>query len=191
MNGISIGPVTAQSLARALDRILWDVLWKPIGLPRDIRESLKLGGDPIELIASQGSEVLGGIVANRLSPDVLELRHIALRPNFQRQSIGARLVRELVAIAERKGRAIIQTYARNTSAGFFSRLDFVPLSNETLEHPDFSRHGITFQQMECTKFTSSNSILHRDIEMNFYSNWWPWSHPSHPLSRKGCSTRTA
>ena len=158
MNGISIGPVTAQSLARALDRILWDVLWKPIGLPRDIRESLKLGGDPIELIASQGSEVLGGIVANRLSPDVLELRHIALRPEFQRQSIGARLVCELVAIAERKGCATIQTYARNTSAGFFSRLGFVPLSEETLEHPDFSRHGITFQQMEYTKFTSSSSI---------------------------------
>ncbi len=89
-------------------------------------------------------------MANRLSPDVLELRHIALRLEFQRQSIGARLVRELVAIAEQKGHATIQTYARNTSVGFLSKLGFIPLSEETLEHPDFSKHGITFQQMKYT-----------------------------------------
>jgi hypothetical protein len=33
-----------------LDLLLWDVLWKPLGLPRDIRKSFKLNNPQIELL---------------------------------------------------------------------------------------------------------------------------------------------
>jgi N-acetylglutamate synthase-like GNAT family acetyltransferase len=150
MDDIQIAPITTQTQAGELDRILWDVLWNPIGLPRNVRDTFKLEDEPIQLIATQGSDVLGGLVAYWLSLSEMELRHIALRPEFQGLSIGATLVRELMAIAGREGCESIQTYARNTSVGFFSKLGFVPLSDEALEHPDFLRHGITFRHMGYT-----------------------------------------
>ena len=148
MNDAVIEPVTTQAQAEELDQILWEVLWQPIGLPRDIRETFNLEGAHIELVATRGPEVLGGLVAVWLSADTLELRHIALRPEFQRGSIGTRLVRDLMDIAGANGCRAIQTYARNTSAGFFASVGFVPLPGEPLEHPDFSVHGISFRQME-------------------------------------------
>ena len=148
VNDIVIEPVTTQAQAKELDRILWEVLWQPIGLPRDIRETLKLEGTSIELVATRGSKVLGGLVAVWLSAETLELRHIALRPEFQRTYVGTRLVSELMAVAEAGGCLVIQTYARNTSVVFFARLGFVALSEEPLDHPDFSKHGISFLQME-------------------------------------------
>jgi len=33
-----------------LDQLLWDVLWKPLGRPRDIRKSFKLNNPQIELL---------------------------------------------------------------------------------------------------------------------------------------------
>ena len=81
MNDVVIGPVTTQAQAKELDRILWEVLWKPIGLPRDVRETFKLEGESIELVATRGPEVVGGLVAVRQShPVALELRHIAWWP---------------------------------------------------------------------------------------------------------------
>ena len=66
---------------------------------------------------------------------------------FQKKSIGSMLVRKLIEIAKEKGYSVIQTYARNTSIYFFSKLGFFSLTGKTVEHPDFSKHGITFQQM--------------------------------------------
>ena len=149
MIDVVIEPVTTQAQAEELDRILWQGLWQPIGLPRDIRESFKLEGACIELVATRGPEVLGGLVAAVwLCADTLELRHIALRPEFQRMSIGTKLVRELVAVAEAGRCLVIETYARNTSVGFFASLGFVTLPREPLKHPDFSKHGISFRRME-------------------------------------------
>ncbi|MBU1486531.1 GNAT family N-acetyltransferase [bacterium] len=67
-----------------------------MGFPRDIRESFKLNGECIELIATQGSKILGGLVANWISPTEVELRHIAIRSEFQGKSIGFLLVKKLI-----------------------------------------------------------------------------------------------
>ena len=53
----------------------------------------------------------------------------------------------LAKIAKEKGCSILQAYARNTSADFFSKLGFFSLTGKALEHPHLSKHGITFQQM--------------------------------------------
>jgi uncharacterized protein (DUF302 family) len=129
-----------------LDRLLWDVLWEPLGLPRDIRRSFKLNNPQIDLIAIDNGIVVGGLVANWLSEDEIEIRHIAVKSDYQGRSIGRNLVMKLSKSVQRDTVVKIQTYARDTSIGFFSRLSFIP-TGQYLEHEDFIKHGIRFQQM--------------------------------------------
>lgn len=129
-----------------LDQLLWYVLWKPLGLPRNIRQSFKLNYPQIELVAIDHNKVTGGLVANSLSDNAIEIHHIAVRPDYQGRSIGRRLVENLIKMMEMNASVKIQTCARNTSVGFFAKLGFIP-TNEYLEHPDFTKHGITIQKM--------------------------------------------
>lgn len=131
-----------------LDQLLWNVLWKPLGLPRDTRQSFKLNYPQIELIAIDNGNVIGGIVANWLSDDEIEIHHIAVSFDYQGRSVGKRLVGKLIELVELDVPITIHTYARNTSASFFSKLGFIP-TGEYLEHPDFAKHGIAIQKMYC------------------------------------------
>lgn len=129
-----------------LDQLLWNVLWKPLGLPRDIRQSFMLNYPQIELIAVDNGNVIGGIVAICLSDDEIEIHHIAVSFDYQGRSVGRRLVEKLIGLVELDVPITIHTYARNTSAGFFSKLGFIP-TGEYLEHLDFAKHGITIRKM--------------------------------------------
>lgn len=126
--------------------IHWDVLWKPLGLPRDIRQSFKLNNPQIDLVAVDNGVVIGGLVANWLSENEIEIRHIAVSSGFQGLSVGKRLVEKLIKLVQKDNPVKIQTCARNTSVGFFTKLGFIS-TGEHLEHQDFARHGIKFQQM--------------------------------------------
>jgi hypothetical protein len=44
-----------------LDHLLWEVLWKPLGLPSDIRQSFKLNNAQIELIAINNNTIVGDL----------------------------------------------------------------------------------------------------------------------------------
>jgi len=135
-----------QNEKDSLAQLFWDVLWKPLGLPRDIGSSFKLNGPQIELMAVKDDVIIGGLVANWLSKTVIELLHIAVKPEFQKTSIGKELVTNLITSVQQDYPIIIQVYARNTATGFYTKLYFTPI-NGYLEHPDFSAHGIKFQQM--------------------------------------------
>ena len=148
--GIEIRTVQSPEESRQFHELLWEVLWKPIGLPRDIRASLEMKSQKFELVALQDSVVVGGLVAFRLSDSEIELRYIAIRPDCQRRSIGTRLVGELIAMADVDSTATIRTHARNTALGFWDKLGFRPASDEWLEYPDFAAHGIKFRVMEYT-----------------------------------------
>ena len=102
-----------------------------------------------EIIAVEKDEVVGGLVANRLAEDEFEIRHIAVCTDYQGHSVGRMLIQELIREVGKGSTILIRTYARNTSMGFFSRLGFVP-EGDLLEHEDFIKHGIKFQQM-CLK----------------------------------------
>jgi len=92
--------------------------------------------------------VLGGLVANWLSEpeNEIEIRHIAVCSNFQGLSVGKSLVEKLIKLVQKGSHIKIQTCARNTSVGFFTKLGFISTS-EYQEHQDFALHGIKFQQM--------------------------------------------
>lgn len=129
-----------------LDQLLWDVLWKPLGLPRDIRQSFKLNNPQIDLVAVDNGVVIGGLVANWLSENEIEIRHIAVSSDFQGLSVGKRLVEKLIKLVQKDNPVKIQTCARNTSIGFFTKQGFIS-TGEHLEHQDFARYGVKFQQM--------------------------------------------
>ena len=132
-----------------LDQLLWNVLWMPLNLPRNVRRFFSLRKPEIEIIAVDQNKVVGGLVANQLSENEFEIRHIAVCADYQGHSVGRLLIQELIRIIGKSSVMWIRTYARNTSTGFFSRLGFIP-EGDLVEHKDFTKHGIRFQQM-CLK----------------------------------------
>ena len=147
---MNIKRVTTQKEKDELDQLLWDVLWKPLNFRRYIRESLKLDKPQIDLIAVDNNITIGTLVANWLSENEIEIRHIAVQPDFQGSSVGRLLVEELFRLIQGKAPLTIQTHARNTSIGFFTKLGFKPRGNR-LEVDEFMKHGIWIQQMYIEK----------------------------------------
>jgi N-acetylglutamate synthase-like GNAT family acetyltransferase len=143
---MKIKPATTQKEKRELDQLLWDVLWKPLNLPRYIRKSFKLDNPEIEILAIDNNTTIGALVANWLSKKKIEIRHIAVRQDYQKNSVGKLLVEELFKLVRGTAPLQIQTFARNDSVGFFTKLGFKPIGHY-LEHGDFIKHGIKFQLM--------------------------------------------
>jgi N-acetylglutamate synthase-like GNAT family acetyltransferase len=143
---MKIKPATTQKEKKELDRLLWEVLWKPVDLPRDIRKSFRLDDPETEIIAIDNNAAIGALVANWLSEKRIEIRHLAVRQDYQKKSVGKLLVEELFKLVRGAAPLRIQTFARNDSVGFFTKLGFKPVGHY-LEHDDFTKHGIRFQQM--------------------------------------------
>lgn len=129
-----------------LDELLWNVLWQPLGLPRDIRDSFKLEKPEINLIAVENDHVLDGLVANYLSNKIVEIRHLAVKEYFQRHNIGKNLIETLIEQVTKADVKLIQTIARNTSVEFWAKLGFIP-QGAYITHPDFTTYGIKFIEM--------------------------------------------
>ena len=148
MNNTEFRLVSSRSEVEALDELLWEVLWKPIGLPRDIRDSFKIEGEGVDIIALRDKDVVGGLVANWVFPVEVELRHLAVKPEAQGTHVGCNLVRKLVSMASQRNCLKIWTISRNTSASFFNKLGFYPQAGKVPDHPSFKKHGITFEKLE-------------------------------------------
>ena len=102
-----------------LNKLLWQVLWKPLLLPQDIISEFKLAGEPIKFIAKQDDKLIGGLVAFSVTSTEIEIRHIAVLPKFQEKGVGSQLVNTLISYALEKGYARVHTIARITSVNFF------------------------------------------------------------------------
>jgi N-acetylglutamate synthase-like GNAT family acetyltransferase len=143
---MNIKQAATQKEKKDLDRLLWTVLWKPLKLPRHIRDSFKLETPQIELIAMDDKVMAGVLVANWLSEKEIEIRHIAVKEEYQNASIGTGLVKALFDLLKEKAPVQVQTIARNTSSGFFTKLGFKAVGNR-FNHPKFREEGIWLQQM--------------------------------------------
>ncbi len=148
MDEIRIKLAATQQESEELDRLLWDVLWQPLDLPRSVRDSFKLDGVCLELVATVGDQIVGGLVANWTSETQVEVRHIAVVPDRQHQGVGRQLATALIADVSAEGCRLIHTIARSTSVTFFEKLGFATLPGGPYEHPDFTKHGISFDKME-------------------------------------------
>jgi amino-acid N-acetyltransferase len=90
-------------------------------LPRsaeNIRASL-----PNWLVAEVGGLIVGIGSLLAMSPTLVEVRSLAVLPNYQRYGVGALLVRELVEHARARG--IPTVFALTRAVSFFERLGFV------------------------------------------------------------------
>lgn len=148
MGRIAIQQINSASETAELDKLLWDILWKPLDLPSNIRDSFKHEGECMEFGARIEDALVGGLVANWTSPTEVEIRHIAVRPENQRQGVGTQLVAELLRHVSGQSSTRLHTIARNTSAHFFRSLGFTTAPGEPPEHPVFKKHGITFELLE-------------------------------------------
>ena len=134
-----------------LDLLLWEILWKPLSLPKNIRDRFKLTGETIEIVAKSDGILVGGLVANWISPIDIEIRHIAVNPSSQRIGVGKGLVHALAEAISIRGCERITTIARNTSVNFFGKLGFnIIQEKKPADHPDFLKYGITFEFLEKT-----------------------------------------
>jgi GNAT superfamily N-acetyltransferase len=145
---IEISHVSSAGEATSLDELLWTVLWRPLGLPRDCRGSFALAGDETELIARDGARIVGGLVAVQRGLAFTEIRHLAIEPQFQGRGIGQALLRKTERMTRERGVAHLRTIARNTSAGFFMRQGLVPTGEAAPGHPAFRAHWIFFVVLE-------------------------------------------
>jgi N-acetylglutamate synthase-like GNAT family acetyltransferase len=140
--------IDSEDESQELDSLLWEVLWKPIGLPRDFRESIEWDNENMEFAVRSGNQLLGGLVANWISENTVELRHIALLPKAQGSGLGKGLVQHLIEEVKQEYCSVIETTARSTSIGFFRKMGFIVLFGDNVSHPLFLQRGITFTRMQ-------------------------------------------
>ncbi len=131
-----------------LDALLWEVLWKLLDLPRNVRDSFKPNGEGLELVARSEDVLVGGLVANWTSPEEVEIRHLAIKEEKQKQGIGVRLIEVLLEELSGQGCTRLHTIARTTSVAFFRKLGFRTAPGQPPEHPEFKKHGIRFELLQ-------------------------------------------
>lgn len=141
--------IRATEVSSEMDELLWTVLWKPLGLTRDIRKSFKLAdGETLALLAQIESKLIGGLVAVKRQDLVMELCHLAVASYARGCGVGHSLIKELIIASQTKMCFQIHTIARNTSISFFRKQGFQVVTGYVPEYPLFIKHGITFVHME-------------------------------------------
>ena len=137
----------AKNQNESLEQLLWEVLWRPLGFERDVQDEFKLDSEEIRLVASVDDRLVGAMVVNTTDEYEYEIRHIAVKEQYQRTGIGKALVQHFIEKMSTERLTKIRTIARNTSQPFFKQLGFRTIQDYP-DHPKFIEHGITFSLME-------------------------------------------
>jgi N-acetylglutamate synthase-like GNAT family acetyltransferase len=90
--------------------------------PPQYPRKIQTKGILLEFTAKQKGKLIGGLVAYQTIPAEIEIRHLAVSPEFHRQGTGSSLVRHLLSYASETGCTRVYTIARNTSVDFFKKL---------------------------------------------------------------------
>ncbi|MCD4781323.1 MAG: GNAT family N-acetyltransferase [Candidatus Omnitrophica bacterium] len=147
-NKILIEVIIPQSeQARKVDELMWQILWEPLGLSKEIQNDFNLDGYEMILAIKDQDQFVGGLIAYQTSTDSYELRHIGIRQDYRACGLGTKMLVKLETIVRSQGIANLHAIARNASRPFFEKNGFVS-SGEYLDHPDFLEHEITFVKMQ-------------------------------------------
>ena len=139
--------ISQESPNTHIEELLWDVLWKPFGFDKKIRQEFKLNTEEIFLIAKIDTKMTGVLVANRISKSEYEVRHIAVQKQYQKTGIGRELFYKFEVDILHEYVRRITAIVRNTSQEFFEKLGFRVVQDYP-DHPEFKKHGIKFSLME-------------------------------------------
>ncbi len=148
MKSLEVQLVKTEADSSVLDELLWQVLWAPLGLPRDVRTRFKVGGELMEMLAWAGTNPVGGAVTIWKNIDDVELRHLAIIPAWQNEGVGKKLVMGMIDELKHSGCRELYTYARDISADFFERLGFTAVSDRLLDHEAYIKYGIAVRLMK-------------------------------------------
>lgn len=120
-------------LYRELVGLRRDMLRKPLGLDFTQRE-LAEEADYIHLAAMDEEDgVIGCLILVPTTKGVMKMRQVAVRPNCQRNGIGAKLVEFAEGIAAEHGVDRIVLHARATVIEFYRKLGYRPSSGVFME----------------------------------------------------------
>ena len=72
MSEITIRKAKTTADASGLDSLLWHVLWKPLGLSRDVRKGFSIKGEQVELVALLDGNIAGGLIAVWTDKETIE-----------------------------------------------------------------------------------------------------------------------
>ena len=137
----------SEAESAGLERMIWEVLWEPVGLPWSVTEEFRPDGERVEVVATRGTDLVGGLVGNWRNPAQMLLSHMAVREAHRGRDIGRRMVAKLIEIARERDAEVIGVVSRNTSMGFYEKLGFVPVPGQKITHPAFDPRGIHFEVM--------------------------------------------
>ncbi|MFI1745144.1 GNAT family N-acetyltransferase [Thalassobellus sediminis] len=114
------------------------------GMPNTIdliNDNFELKG--IHLVCLKKEEVIGTGRLN-IENGISIISQMAIKPNYQKEGIGAKILNELVRYSKEKGIFEIKLSARETAIAFYEKFNFVAFGNK---YPS-KKTGIIHQQME-------------------------------------------
>ena len=128
------------------NKLLYHVLWAPLGMPVNAREDFKTDGTEHLFVATDEDIIAGAFVLAVHSDNTVELRHAAVAKTFQNRGIGKQLWAEAVYFAKAEGAGELFLYARNTTIGYWLKLGLKE-DSAWFDHAEFKKHGIRFKKM--------------------------------------------
>lgn len=132
---------TDSLLRQKAEELLKQILWTPLGINVDSREVFFSKADERFYVAVSNTDgkLIACIVIAPVD-DTLEIRHIAVKEEFQNKGIGTSLVNQII---QEWPRNTIEVIIRNTSTNFWEVLGFTKFG-DWADHPEFLKHGIHF-----------------------------------------------
>lgn len=127
--------------------LLYYELFKPLNMPVEIQEQLRVEGREYYFIASHDDKVLSVmvLVVNGLE---FELHHAATLSSYRSKGIGCELWKVVLAFADKNCIKEIFLYSRNTALRFWSLMGFIEESDKWLESDLFLKHNIRHKKMK-------------------------------------------
>ena len=113
-------------------RLRDEVLRKPIGLRLTEAEIARDKND-ILLVLKENEDVIACCILTEINSDTVQLRQMAVIPNYQQKGLG----KELLLFAEKTARenqySVIRMHARKTALGFYEKSGYTVIGEEFTE----------------------------------------------------------
>jgi GNAT superfamily N-acetyltransferase len=107
-------------------------LLEPIGVPANYIAPEK-EKDDILIAALDGEDLIGCCILTSCGKGQVQLRQMAVRPDYQGKRIGAQIINFAEHIARKKGFSILTMNARNPVIGFYEKCGYEIAGNEFFE----------------------------------------------------------
>lgn len=99
------------------------ILRKPIGLSL-ANEDLSKDKEDIIFSASEGGNIIGCLMLTHKDADTIKFRQMAVAEEMQGKKIGNLLMEAAEELSRNKGYKKVSLHARETAAGFYSKLGY-------------------------------------------------------------------